>query len=143
MWIAWENLVYLDAHAISSRLMTIIIITVTRQDFHSIFLTYPKPFNFWAIHKMVPQKSLTFYFQGVWRGEFYNLPFDLILRLYVWLTKSSLFSKSQSFAKVSWQFVGFSSSLLPFLFAVINGKPKGSMYGIFTYIWFIFMVNGG
>ena len=26
-------------------------------------------FNFWVIHKMVPQKSLTFYFKGVWRGE--------------------------------------------------------------------------
>ena len=26
-------------------------------------------FYFLAIHKMVPPKSLTFYFQGVWRGE--------------------------------------------------------------------------
>ena len=25
--------------------------------------------NFLAIHKMDPRKSLTFYFQGVWRGE--------------------------------------------------------------------------
>ena len=35
-------------------------------------LTYPKP-NFLTCGqyiKMVPQKSLTFYFQGVWRGEY-------------------------------------------------------------------------
>ena len=30
-------------------------------------------FNFWVIHKMVPQKSSLFYFKGVWRGEILHL----------------------------------------------------------------------
>ena len=32
-------------------------------------LSTTQVFNFWVIHKMVAQKSLTFYFKGVWRGE--------------------------------------------------------------------------
>ena len=42
-----------------------LIIIVKFRD--SIKLTYPKPnfLTFWAIHKMVPPKKITFYFQGV------------------------------------------------------------------------------
>ena len=44
--------------------------TIAWWDWDTLNLTYPKPIL--AIHKMVPQKSLTFYFQGVWRGEHYD-----------------------------------------------------------------------
>ena len=40
-------------------------------------------FNFWAVHKMVHQKCLTFYFQGVWRGVLWDGSYSICCLLHL------------------------------------------------------------